>query len=106
MSKTPWQLVRERRMTDDLGPWRRLEVVAGNWTIVAEEIPFWSGAEWSVRAEHVGGTCVPPGPNLHRNPTAEVDRLVRLIDWPRFDWDAFSVLLAKIATQAVAGGGA
>jgi hypothetical protein len=72
------------------GPYRRIEQKAGDWTVIAEELPFPDGStEWAVRAEHkeireegswtVGR--VPMGPNLHRDPTDEIERLVKLIDW-------------------------
>jgi len=79
------------------GPHRWIERKCGDWTIIAEELPFPDGVtQWSVRAEHKDGVReedvpyggswtvgrVPLGPNLHADPSLEIARLIKLIDWP------------------------
>jgi hypothetical protein len=78
--------------SEKAGPHRRIERKCGDWNIVAEELPFPDGmARWAVRAEHKDGFRkegqwtvgrVPMGPNLHDNPDNEIERLIRVIDWP------------------------
>lgn len=36
---------------------------------------------WDVYALHKKGARVPPGPNLHRDPTPEIVRLEAVINW-------------------------
>lgn len=65
------------------GPWQRIERDAGfGWTVVAEEVPLpCNSVEWSVSLLH-GETRIPPGPNMHRSPDAEMARLFALVNDP------------------------
>lgn len=74
-------------MGERLGPWRRVERPAGDWTVVMKEHPDLTGsAVWDVYATHPndGGRYLIGGRGL-RDPDAadrEAARLVAVIDWP------------------------
>jgi hypothetical protein len=68
---------------EPFGPWRQLARPAGDWTIIAQEMIEPDNARrWDVYAQHRDGARVPPGPNMHDDPSVEIVRLEALIDWP------------------------
>lgn len=67
------------------GPLRRLVLVRGDWEVRAEQTRSLTGSpdKWDVYLAH-DGQRVPPGPNLHASPGAEMLRLrdaAKLDDW-------------------------
>lgn len=73
-----------RLPVDDRHPWcseRRAVPVRDGWVVAAESFyALGDGVRWDVRAEHRDGSRVPPGPNAHAEPAAEMARLVKVID--------------------------
>lgn len=62
------------------GPWQCHMHTVGAWTVVALE--FRSRAaepKWDVYALHRSGARVPPGPNVHEDWKAELNRLERVV---------------------------
>lgn len=58
------------------GPFRRLETKCdGPWMAVAEEVPIADGSRWWDCYLQNGLIRVPLGPNIHREPHAEIARL-------------------------------
>lgn len=74
------------------GPVGEAVVRCGDWQIRAEQTrsPIGSPDKWSVFCLHKTGVCVPPGPNLHPDPTAELGRLERMLDCDRGEPRDFS----------------
>jgi hypothetical protein len=58
---------------------RREQRVRDGWVVAAESVPTSRGIRWDVRAEHVDGSRVPPGTNLHEDPAIELRRLFEVI---------------------------
>ena len=75
-----------------IGPLEYRVVPAGGfWVVIADQVRLPTGeVVYNVHLETIGGypygpeggIRVPPGPCYHRHPDAEIDRLIKLIDWP------------------------
>jgi hypothetical protein len=88
-----------------VGPVGQVVVRCGDWQIRAEQSRTHIGApdKWDVFCAHKSGERVPAGSNMHAEPAAELERLERLLDWPRkgpygFSWleDRPAVLPASL----------
>ena len=67
------------------GPVGLVAIHFGDWQVRAEQGRTWIGAPdtWDVYCLHKSGERVPPGPNRHVSPTTELERLERMLEWPR-----------------------
>ncbi len=75
------------------GAAREASVRCGDWQIRGEQLRDERSGRvggWSVYALHKSGARVPPGPNVHADPVAEMARLESVIDWPRSEPRGFS----------------
>lgn len=74
------------------GPVGAVAIRCGDWQVRAEQnrTPIGSPDKWDVYCLHKSGERVPPGPNMHAEPAAELDRLERMLEWPRKEPYGFS----------------